>query len=188
MIGSLNGLLKLKGENWVIIDVGGVGYKVFVTTPTLESLPFNHVFLYIYHYVKEDCSNLYGFKTLEELNFFELLLSISGIGPKIALSILSNASVDQLKTAIVSSDPTLLTEILGIGKKTAQRIILELKNKIKIEDLSSLTESKVDIDLVDALKKLGYSSKEIKEVIKQIPPNIKKLEEKVKFALRYLGK
>jgi len=129
MIGFLEGKIELNTERYVVINVNSVGYKVFISTATFKNLPEKDekVKLHTHLHVREDVMELYGFLSIKELEFFELLISISGIGPKGALNILNVASVDTLKRAIVNEESSILTKVSGIGKKTAEKIILELK-------------------------------------------------------------
>ncbi|MFH1671389.1 MAG: Holliday junction branch migration protein RuvA, partial [Candidatus Portnoybacteria bacterium] len=131
MIASLSGKIELKTERFVILDVNGVGYKVRCSPLVLKEIEKGQqAKLFIHLYPRENILDLYGFLSFEELEFFELLISISGIGPKAGLSVLSIASLKDLKTSIASGQVSLLTKVSGIGKKTAERVILELKSKI----------------------------------------------------------
>jgi Holliday junction DNA helicase RuvA len=130
---------------------------------------------------------LYGFPTLPELEFFELLLTVSGVGPKSALGIMSLAEINMIKSAIVSEDPSVFTKVSGIGRKTAERVIVELKEKLKNE-VDAAPVAKEHSDAVDALLALGYSQQEAREALKQVPAAMKNLQDKVKLALKYLNK
>jgi len=193
MIASITGLIKSKKENWVLIETGGLGYKVFVPNNVLGALRIGEqCFLYTYHYIKEDNQALYGFTSFEEQELFELLLSISGIGPKVALSVLNAATVQELKSAIIEDNPDILTGVAGIGTKIAKKIVLELKSKIKIGDVRPVGTKSIDvgahIDAYEALLRLGYNAVEARAALKMIPENIKDPEERVKAALKNLGK
>lgn len=194
MITYLKGKVKYKNRNYIILDVQDVGYRIFVTPQLQEKLEENQeIELYTFQYIGEDKVELYGFKHVNELEFFEQLIQISGIGPKSALGILTQATVDEIKRAIIHGDSTLLTKVSGIGKKTAERIILELKNKIDVskrEEKEFLKEGgiKEESEALDGLVGLGYSLKEAREVLKQIPEKAKTVEQKVKEALKLLGK
>ena len=189
MIGYLEGKIESVTDKYVIIDVNGVDYKIFISLTTFKNLPEKEkkAKLYTYLYVREDKMQLYGFLTKEELDFFELLVSISGIGPKGALAVLTVASVKNLKKAIISEESEILTKVSGIGKKMAEKIILELKNKI--EDIS-LDGEKISYynETIDALVALGYRLGEAREALKKIPEEIKEVGERVKEALKILGK
>lgn len=187
MISLLKGTIELNTDKYVVVDVGGVGYKVFISGNTFKNLPKKgeKVKLYTHLHVREDAMELYGFLTREELEFFELLISISGIGPKGALNILTVASVDTLKRAIVNEESSILTKVSGIGKKTAEKIILELKNKVGDEYLGKgVSES----EAIDALMSLGYKLQESREALKKVPKNIEGVENRVREALKLLGR
>lgn len=194
MITYLKGKVKYKNNNYIVIDVHDVGYRVFVISQLLEEIEENKdVELYTSQHIGEDKVELYGFKQVSELEFFEQLIQISGIGPKSALGILSQASVDDIKRAIIHGDSSLLTKVSGIGRKTAERIILELKNKIDVsekEEKEYLKEGgiKEEAEALDGLVSLGYSLKEARAALKQIPEKAVSVEEKVKEALKLLGK
>nr|NIN65222.1 Holliday junction branch migration protein RuvA [Anaerolineae bacterium]NIN95418.1 Holliday junction branch migration protein RuvA [Anaerolineae bacterium]NIQ78396.1 Holliday junction branch migration protein RuvA [Anaerolineae bacterium] len=132
MISTLQGTVAFRGDNFVIVETGGVGFKVHIPTPLLSrwGTAGRRVSLYTYLHLRENEVSLYGFDTQEALGFFELLLSVSGIGPKVALGILSATSVEALRSAIASGDTDSLSQLPGIGRKTAQRIILDLRGKL----------------------------------------------------------
>lgn len=186
MISIIKGTIESNTEKYVIVDVNGIGYKVFISANTFKNLPKKgeNIKLYTHLHVREDAMELYGFLIQKELEFFEMLISISGIGPKGALNILSVASVDTIKKAIVNEESSILTKVSGIGKKTAEKIILELKNKISDE----LGEVGVDDEAIDALMSLGYKVKEAREIIKKVPKSIEGVENRVREALKLLGK
>lgn len=191
MIGYLRGKIRYKHEKYLIIDVAGVGYQVFITGQTLEKIgEQEEVEVYTYLYIREDSEELYGFLSLEEKDFFEQLISVSGVGPKGALGVLAIANIDTIKKAIIHGDPTVLTKVSGIGKKTAERIVVELKNKI---DVGSIDETKItaseigDNSAIDALVGLGYSASEAREALKEVDKEIQDVEQRIKAALRILG-
>jgi Holliday junction DNA helicase RuvA len=138
-------------------------------------------------YVREDQITLYGFENLAELEFFELLLTVSGVGPKSALGIMSLASLDMIKSAIASEDATVFTKVAGIGRKTAERVIIELKDKLKGQ-VDAAPVAKEHSDAMDALLALGYSQQEAREALKSLPAGTSNLQEKVKLALKALNK
>ncbi len=189
MIALLRGKIKLKKEKFIIIDVDGVGYRVYCTVNTINGLGNDNeqTELFIYQHIRENISDLYGFIDHEEQEFFEILISVSGIGPKAALSVMMLESVKVLKQAIASGQKTLLTKVSGIGSKTAERIILELKDKIfaSVGDIKQLSS---DSEAIDALISLGYPTNKAREALKQIPSKIKKVEDRIKEALKILGK
>ena len=189
MIGFVEGKIESANDKYAIVNVNGVGYKIFISLNTFKNLPEkgNKVKLYTHLHVRENIFDLYGFLKLEELEFFELLVSISGIGPKGALAILCVASVKTLKKAIISGDSEILTKVSGIGKKMAEKVVLELKNKI---DDVSVDGEKIshDNEAIDALVALGYKLTEARDALRKIPEDIKEVGEKVKQALKTLGK
>lgn len=192
MISSLAGKILLKSEKYAIVEVGGVGYKVWCSEKTLNKIPQigEIVKLFTYLAVKETSWDLFGFLTFEEVELFELLISISGIGPKTAANILAVASVEDLQEAIVLGDETILARVSGIGKKVAQKIVIELKSKVKKLAGGSGDKFKVadEIEIIDALVALGYKVYEAREALKSLPEDIKGVENKVREALKRLGK
>ena len=188
MIGSLKGKVQHKSANYIILETAGVGYKVFVTPTLLVQLKLNQdLSLVTLTYVREDQITLYGFQALPELEFFELLLTVSGVGPKSAIGIMSLASIEMIKSAIVSEDPSVFTKVSGIGRKTAERVIVELKEKLKNE-VDAAPVAKEHSDAVDALLALGYSQQEAREALKNLPKDVKNLQDKIKLALKVLTK
>lgn len=191
MIGYLKGKIKFKDERQVILDVNGVGYKLFVSVPTLEAMPKidQEAEFFTYLAVRDDALDLYGFGTKKEKEFFELLISVSGIGPKSALNVLSAATIDQLEEAIISGSDEILNRVAGVGKKTAGRIVLELKGKIKrLAKESGAAGVVEDIEVLDALMSLGFSIKESRDAILNLPTESKGINDKVKGALKLLSK
>ncbi len=192
MISRLTGDIVHRDLKYIIMDVSGVGYKAFTTVDILSKLGHEKsaVTLWTYLAVRENALDLYGFLTLRELNFFELLLTISGVGPKTALGILNSASIEAIETAVQTGDSSHLTKVSGIGKRVAEKIVMELKDKI--EKVSHTPESKSamknDSDALEALKSLGYSQNEAREALKEIPKTTTKTNEKIKEALKILGK
>ncbi len=192
MISHLTGTILFSGVNFVVLEVGGVGYKVFVSPDTLLGLKKNtgeEIALWTHQAVRENSLDLYGFLEYEELEFFELLITISGIGPKSALGILAVAPLDTLHSAISSGDTSHLTKVSGVGKKIAEKIVIELRDKIgAIEQSEESAEiRKSDIDVLEALQALGYSQKEAVEAMKKINDDTKSVNEKIKEALKILG-
>lgn len=172
--------------------VGDIGYQVFVNATRYVELDINQeVEMYIHEHVKEDAQDLYGFNSMAELEMFELLLSINGVGPKSALNTLSIASLDDLKTTIAQGDPSLLIKVSGIGRKTAERIVLELKDKMGVLAYdSSGAKSKVNIasDEIDALMALGYTLQQARDALKQVDPKIVESGERIRAVLQASGK
>ena len=192
MIHYLTGKVVGRGENFAVIDNNGIGFKIFLTNETVRKLPDNDssVKIFCYLYIREETSlELYGFLKEEELNFFGLLNSISGIGPKTALNILAIDRLENIMAAIIENRPDLLTRASGIGQKTAERVILELKSKIKLKTAKTLTQ-KLDLDteVEEALVGLGYSRRQVRDILTKIPADIKKIEDRLKEALRFLSK
>ncbi|HYE22677.1 MAG TPA: Holliday junction branch migration protein RuvA [Verrucomicrobiae bacterium] len=188
MIGSIKGRVTHKSTNYLIVECAGVGYKIF-TIPSimLSGKIGQELNLVTLTYVREDQITLYGFTTLAELEFFELLLTVSGVGPKSGLGIMSLASLEMIKSAIVSEDPSVFTKVSGIGRKTAERVIIELKDKLKNE-VDAAPVAKEHSDAVDALIALGYSQQEARDALKSVPKDVTNLQQKVKLALRVLTK
>lgn len=190
MIGSLTGNPILITDKYALIDVAGVGYKVYMTTTTLMEIKNEDSLTVFTHLVvKEDALDLYGFMTMNERDFFELLISVSGVGPKGALGILSVSSIDNLKKAIAGSEVSYLTQVSGIGKKTAEKVVIELRDKLALfktdENGFAL---RGDSDVIEALKTLGYTQNEAREALQQIAPDVTDTNAKIKAALKLLGK
>jgi holliday junction DNA helicase RuvA len=193
MISYLSGKILNKGKGFAIIKVGDIGYKVFVSPSMFTELEIDsQIALYTHQYVREDALDLFGFRNMEELEMFELLLSISGVGPKSALGSLSVSSVDQLKESISRGDPSLLTKVSGIGRKTAERIVLELRDKISITDnyqrIESGVKSDARADEIDALMALGYSLQNAREALRQADPSLTDSGDRIREALKKLGR
>jgi Holliday junction DNA helicase RuvA len=190
MISHLRGKLIARNDESIVLDVSGVGLRLRVPTSALANLGAegSEVALFTHLHVREDELSLYGFATEDELNLFELLLTVSGIGPKVAMTALSSASPDTIRVAIAQGNIDVLTEIPGIGKKTAQRLVLELKGKIDLTGLAGIEElSPLDEEVVAALLNLGYSASEARRAARAVPPSAKTVEDRVRAALRYLG-
>ncbi len=186
MIEQLKGTIIHSGQSHVVLSVGGVGYKVFVTPGTLSKLNVNdEVELWTHMAVRENSLDLYGFTQRSDMKFFELLLSISGIGPKSALGVLSVADTDILINAISTGDTSYLTKVSGIGKKSAERIVIELKDKVVTT--GNATNMQEDLDAMDALVSMGYTASAVREVLKTLPGTIVSVNAKVKEALKLLS-
>lgn len=190
MIGHLEGIIIFKGERYVIVQTGGTGYKIFVPAAAQKDLKINEIAkLWTHLQVKEDALELYGFLHMAELEFFEMLIGISGIGPKSALGVLALAPVDTIKKAIAVGDTSYLTKVSGIGRKIAEKIVLELKEKMGFgKVLYGGQELQHDADILDALISLGYSAKDARDVLGKIPTNVSGREARLKEALKLLGK
>ena len=189
MIGSLEGKLESKTNKYILINVAGIGYRVFVSPETLSKLPQIGITAKIFTAleVKENAQELYGFLNEEELNFFELLRTVSGVGPKTALSILSLTTTKILSSAIINGDANFLTKVSGIGKKTAQRLVIDLKDKIAELGFKETMGGKKDSDLLEALTKMGYGVKEGAEALSLVSVNLEDEESRLKEALKILS-
>jgi holliday junction DNA helicase RuvA len=190
MISQLHGTIVHKDSRYMVIDVHGVGYKVFASGETIEKITTTEpVRIWIHHVIREDASDLYGFATKDEQEFFELLIGISGIGPKTALSIINLASIATLKKAVITGDSGYLTKVSGIGKKNADKIVLELKDKlIFLEEEAEDAARSYESDSLEALKALGYAEREARDALKQVPKEVTNTSECVKHALKILAK
>ncbi|HEY4505473.1 MAG TPA: Holliday junction branch migration protein RuvA [Candidatus Paceibacterota bacterium] len=189
MIGYLKGTLIHQDHKSVILNVSGVGYKIYTNTGKVEGERLkvkSEIELWTYLAVRENALDLYGFKTKEELSFFELLISVSGIGPKGAISILNVATLPNLRRAISTGDTSHLTKVSGIGKKNAEKIVIELKDKITglvAEDGGSMSG---EVDALEALRALGFGEREAREALKKVA-DVSDTGEKVKKALKLLS-
>lgn len=189
MIVYLKGKIIHKNDRFVILENRDIGYQVFSTETILNSInDGDKVELYTHQQVKEDTLDLYGFNSMDELEFFQQLLSISGVGPRAALGVLSIAKIEDVKQAILSEDATLLKKVSGIGQKTAERIVIELKNKISgIVSKAGNTIKGSSDEVIDALETLGYKPHAIRQAISKLPENIEDLQEKVKATLKIIN-
>lgn len=189
MIRSLKGTLGSIHPNFAIVFVGGVGYQVYVSAYTLGKLAgMSDVELHIHTHVREDQFNLFGFITDDELSMFELLISVSGVGPKAALGILAIAEPKTIRTAIVNKDPSILTRVSGVGKKTAEKVIVELQNKVSSADVTDQAGALAEQESIEALTALGYTVSEARDAMKAIPAEATSVGERLKLALKSLGK
>lgn len=187
MIAQLTGKIAFKHDRFVVLDVAGVGYKVFASGETLKELKKTDqiVSLWTHLVVREDALDLYGFRDRTELDFFVLLIAISGVGPKSALSILSLAPPETLRQAVTSGNTAYLTQVSGIGKKIAEKIVLELRDKIN--HLTGGDSLAGDQEVIMAMEALGYSAREAREALRSIPAEITGTEAKIKEALKKLN-
>lgn len=190
MIGSIRGKITSKTDKFLLVETGGIGYKVNVSPDTLSKAAKadEEISLHIHTHVREDALDLYGFLNREELEFFEMLINVSGIGPRGALAILGITSIETLRHAIGAGDTSYLTKISGIGKKTAERIVIELRDKMGGENLNGKEGASLrgELDALEALKSLGYSQNEAREALKKVSPEAN-LNAKIKEALKILG-
>ncbi|HMK47616.1 MAG TPA: Holliday junction branch migration protein RuvA [Methanocella sp.] len=199
MIAHIEGRIDSKTEETVVIDVAGVGYEVYVPEPVVERLPQEGELckLYIHaNFREEDGTSLYGFSNVQDRDFFRLLLTVSGIGPKVGLGIMSGATVEEIAEAIVTEDLKLLTQMNGVGKKTAQRLVLELKDKVAKLRIMHRAKKQIQgdtssADAVDALVALGYSRQVASDAVAKaretfaVPPVVNEL---VVASLRFAAK
>lgn len=190
MIYSVSGVLKVKDLSFAVVEVGGVGFRVSISLRTRDKLPAvgQPVSLLTYLHVREDSLELFGFADKEELDCFQSLTSVSGVGPKLTLALLSAVRVEDIVSAIADGKPELLDRAPGIGRKTSERIVLELKDKMKAmgkggsEQAVAAMES--DDDVYDALRSLGYSQSQAKQAVSKIDPKLKDVGDKLRDALK----
>lgn len=191
MIASLRGQVQAIRDDSLVIDVGGVGYKVQVVGSVLNEVTRagQTIELYTHMCVRDNDIALYGFRSIEEQDLFSLLLGVRGVGPRTALATLSTFSPDGLRSAIVQGDASVLTRIPGIGRKTAQRLMLDLKDSIgmPLETWGAAGLGEADTDVISALTSLGYSLAEAQGALAAIPGDAHEVDERVLAALRFLG-
>ena len=192
MIASLRGRLVSLSSDGVIIDVGGIGFQVFMPTSTLSTLgrTGDEVSLHTHFHLREDNATLYGFATADELRLFQTLIGVSGLGPRLALAMLSAMSVEQLVMAIATGSTELLSRIPGIGKKMADRLIVELRGKLGADWITApaIPISGDDTEVLAALTSLGYSVAEASKAVATLPTDQNlSIEERVTLALQYFG-
>ncbi len=184
MIGSLSGTVRGLVRDSIVIDVNGVGYRVGVLVRTLTKFhEGDSLFVWTHLAVRENSQDLYGFEGRDELQWFELLLTVSGVGPKSALSILNAVDINTLEQAIARNDASHLSKAFGLGKKTAEKIVLELRGKVTAIE-GGPKESGGDGDVVDALVGLGYSLREARDAVQAIPKTVTETESRLREAIR----
>ena len=185
MINYIKGKILNRGEEYIIVENGGLGYKIFVPEKRVDAYKNGEIIeLYNHEHIREDARDLYGLTNMEELNFFTKLISISGVGPKLALKIFSLGTLSKITKAIDEENAAVLSAVPGVGKKTAQKIILELRGKLT-------TNFGLDIedqDALEALANLGYQPARVREMLKDLPETAKTSEEKIRAALKLLGR
>ena len=190
----IKGKVTVKENNFMVLDAGGVGYKIYTSYTTLEKASLNEEFLaYTYTHIREDIFDIYGFCSPEELSTFQLLITVSGVGPKMALSVLSFMPTDAFAVAVIKNDVSAITKAPGVGKKIAERIVLELKDKLaknaQYEELSagdSLASGDNVKEAIDALMVLGYSQLEAKGAVSNVKGSYTEVEDIIKNALKLL--
>ena len=188
MIGHLKGIVSAVRPGYAIISAGGVGYKVFATRELLLALKQDtEAVIWTHLAVRESILDLYGFSSEEELRLFELLLTVSGIGPKSALAILDIASVETLRSAVSTGNASYLTKVSGIGKKTAEKIVLELRDKVGASLDGRDAALQGDEEALEAMRALGYSQGEARDALRKVPQEIERSNERLREALRILG-
>jgi Holliday junction DNA helicase RuvA len=191
MLAYIQGKILKLGENFIIVENQGLGYKVFLPKSLiLGKKNGDTVELYLYHHIREDLQQLFGFMEFGDLGLFELLISVSGVGPKTAMNVFAESSADEIKTAIIHNDAGRLQKVSGIGKKTAERIVLELQNKVDglvgVSGIRTKNDMNANTDALEALTTLGYSLNQVKDALRQIDPSIKDVQSIVKSALKLL--
>jgi holliday junction DNA helicase RuvA len=187
MIGTIRGEVAYKGLHGLIVEVSGVGYRVATTTETaLEAKEGKEIYLFTYLAVRENALDLFGFTDKDNLDVFELLIGISGIGPKTALSILNVATPSMLRQAVANDDTSYLTKVSGIGKKNAEKIVLELRDKLVTTSADKRSDLRAEGDVMEALLSLGYNERDIRDVLKKMKGS-GTASERVKQALKLLS-
>jgi Holliday junction DNA helicase RuvA len=190
MIASLSGSIQFIGPDHLVVKVGGVGVRVFVPKTVLEDVGGvgRGITLHTHLIVREQDLSLYGFNTLEDLQLFEVLLSVTGVGPKVSLAILSTLSPELLKSAIMREETAVLQRVPGIGKKTAERIMFQLRDKLDLSQAGTAVPlvTDIDADVIDVLTSLGFSIVEAQSALQKLPREIKNVDERVQLALQYL--
>ncbi len=198
MIFYIKGILEYISEDFLIVEANGIGYKLFVSSRTISNMPEigNEVKIFTYMSIREEIISLFGFYSKDELDMFNRLIMVSGVGPKAALAFLAQLSVEEIAMAIMSGDSLTLSKTPGVGKKTAQRVILELKDKFKSEDFieskngiadSILNYSQPKFDAISALTSLGYSASDATKAVSQIYDENLSTEQLLKLALKKLS-
>jgi Holliday junction DNA helicase RuvA len=189
MFYSIEGTLSQKTERFIVVENQGIGYQIFISRETLDKLAptGQKVRLFLHHHLREDASDLYGFLTKAEADLFEMLLSVGGIGPKSALGVLGLSSVENLEAAIINGKTEFLNRAPGIGRKTSERIILELKSKL-VSGEKGLLNMEGELELEEALVSLGYDKQSARKAIKSINPETISFNDRLKEVLKILGK
>ncbi|MGC9048755.1 MAG: Holliday junction branch migration protein RuvA [Patescibacteria group bacterium] len=188
MIYSLKGKVVQKSENYLVLEVGNIGYQIFVSDFLLAKVKIGQeIKLWTFLYLREETLELYGFESEDELDFFKELNAVPNIGPKSAISVLSVIKISDLRRAILNESYETLTKVFGIGRKTAERIIIEMKGKIE-KGFGMAAEETEDKEVIDALVQLGYSLREAREVIRKIPEDVKGAKNRLKEALKLISR
>lgn len=191
MISSLRGIVQHVGDQQLVLEVGGVGIQLAVPVSVLEDLPAvgNPYFLHTHLIVREDALTLYGFSSQEQREIFLELLKVSGIGPRLALAVLSNMSIDTLRLAIANNQPDAIVGVPGIGKKTAERLVFQLKDRIAFAPGVDGEPSEIDAEVLAVLTALGYSMTEAQSAVRSVVADApESVEERVRLALQYFAR
>jgi Holliday junction DNA helicase RuvA len=191
MIASIQGRVQRAAEDHLVVEVGGLGLRIAITQAVLDSQPEvgKSIFLHTYLVVREDALSLYGFMSNEERDLFETLLGVSGIGPKLAIAILSHLSPEVLRSSVVNNQPGVLAKVPGLGKKTAEKVVFSLKDKFKAPLSPAFAPSETDGEVLGVLTTLGYSMVEAQAAIQSLPGDAPDdVEERVRLALQYFAK
>jgi Holliday junction DNA helicase RuvA len=191
MIASLRGVVQWVGEDQIVLEIGGVGLEVAVPAGYLrQDIEVGEtIFLFTHLIVREDSLSLYGFPSAEKRSLFVDLMSVSGVGPRLALAILSHLSADVLRSAVVNNQPGVLSQVPGVGKKTAEKLVFHLKDRMEAPELAAEPIDGLDTEVVSVLTALGYSIVEAQAAVQSIPPeSTDDIEERVRLALRYFAK
>lgn len=191
MIYSISGILSHKRQSFAVVDINGLGYKVFVPARVYDALPEagEAVFLYCHFVVREDAQDLYGFLREYDLMFFEKLLTVNGVGPKSALAVMALSEPEELSAAIMEGRADVFMRAAGVGKKTAERVVLELKGKLPtLKSEEAVTRMEHDMDVEEALVGLGYARHDAKRVVGRIDKDITDIESRLRAALKVLRK
>jgi Holliday junction DNA helicase RuvA len=190
MIASIEGNVSQILEDSIVVNVSGIGFRVFVPSNVSRDVELHHVIaLFTYLVVKEDALTLFGFESIEERDMFVMLLGANGVGPRTALAILSTLSLDIVSNAVIQEQPDVFSRVSGVGKKTAQSIVLQLQGKVKKGSTSPLSAIRdVDSDVIDALTSLGYSVVEAQTALQMIPKDAPEdIESRIRLALQYFS-
>jgi len=189
MIAYVEGSVVHKGDRFVVVSAHGIGYKIFLAERLIEACSEGTHAVFWTHFAQSDhAANLYGFESPHELFFFELLITVSGIGPKTALGIINAAPVELLQRAVIENNTEHITKVSGVGKKNAEKIVLELQDKIKnTSHTFDATPAPGDGDVIDALVTLGYSQKEARDIVHTLPAHIDGTENRIREALKQMG-
>lgn len=192
MIATLEGEVIGLGDHSVVVAVGGIGFQVMIPAPLYGGIRLrDHIFLFTHLIVRQDLLALYGFETEQDRHFFNLLLGVDGVGPRLAMAVLSTLSVDAIRRAVASEQADVFSRVSGVGKRTAQKILLHMQDKIKDQgalEMAALVSGGVDESVLEALTSLGYSVVEAQSALQSIPRDApQEIEERLRIALQYFS-